>query len=306
MPDKDTPAAPAPDANQLDAAAPVPSADPPSSPGDAATPPGGDDVAKGYWPEDWRERKANGDEKVLRKLQRYASPEAALDALFNAQAKISSGALKSALKPDATPEELAAWREDNGVPADPSGYQISLADGRVIGDADKPLVDEFLSRLHTKNAPPELVNETLSWYYEKQEALRLAEEQRDQEAWVSARDELRDEFGADYGRNVAAAKELIPEDIRDTLLLARTPDGTRVGADPHVVRWLVGMARELNPIGTVVPGAGRNAMQALETEISNLKAMMGDRASEYWKGPKATANQARYKELIVARDKAGR
>ena len=29
---------------------------------------------------------------------------------------------------------------------------------------------------------------------------------------------------------------------------------------------------------------------------------MGDRHSEYWKGPKANAMQAEYRELVAARD----
>ena len=33
----------------------------------------------------------------------------------------------------------------------------------------------------------------------------------------------------------------------------RTADGYRVGDDPHVLRWLAGLAREMNPAATLLP-----------------------------------------------------
>src|SRR3990172_7165987 len=62
-----------------------------------ATPPGD-------CPADGRQQYAGDDPKKLSRLERYASPKAALDALFAAQQRISSGELKAALSPDATPE----------------------------------------------------------------------------------------------------------------------------------------------------------------------------------------------------------
>jgi hypothetical protein len=38
-------------------------------------------------------------------------------------------------------------------------------------------------------------------------------------------------------------------------------------------------------------------------ELDGLRKMMGDQNSEYWKGPKAEANQKRYRELIDADQK---
>ena len=57
---------------------------------------------------------------------------------------------------------------------------------------------------------------------------------------------------------------------------------------------------QINPIATVVPGSGTNAVQAVENELADLRKMMGDHSSEYWKGPMAAKHQARYKELVGA------
>lgn len=258
----------------------------------------------GDWPADWRQKYAGDDPKILKRLERYASPKAALDALFAAQTKISSGELKTALKPNASPEEVAQWREANGIPPAPTGYEISLPSGRVVGEEDKPFVDEFLSAAHEVNMHPTQVNKALDWYLGKQEQVMAEQAALDEESRMLARDELRAEYGPDYVRNTQAALELVPEHIRDDFLVARGPDGVMLGNNPEVIRWLAQTARELNPMAAVVPGSGTNAVQALESELANLKTMMGDRQSEYWKGPKSAALQARYRELIGARQKA--
>lgn len=260
----------------------------------------------GAWPEDWREKYAGEDEKKLKQLARYASPQAALDALFAAQAKIRSGDLKSTLKPDATPEELAAWRTENGIPESPDKYELKLADGLVVGETDKPIVDEFLKEAHEANMHPEQVNKALSWYLDKQAQAQEAQQEFDASTKDECDNALREEYGTEYRRNLQIANDLLsgaPEGVKDRLLGGRMADGTPIGNDPAVIRWLVGMAREINPVATVVPGSGANAMQAVESELATLREKMGDHNSDYWKGPSAQRNQARYRELISATNK---
>lgn len=262
-----------------------------------------DTEPKGDWPENWRDLYANGDEKVLKQLGRYASPKAALDALFAAQQKIRSGELKNALKPDASPEEIAAWRADNGIPESPDKYELNLPGGLIVGETDKPVVDNFLKQAHEANMHPDQVNKVLGWYMDQQEQAQAQIAERDEQVRRECEDTLRQEFGAEYRRNLAVANELLsgaPEGVKDALLSARAADGTPLGNDPNLIRWLVGLSREINPIGTVVPGSGGNAVQAVQSELDSLKQMMGDHNSEYWKGPKAEKNQARYRELLTA------
>lgn len=258
------------------------------------------------WPEDWREKYASGDEKKLKKLERYGSPQAALDALFNAQARISSGELKAPLAADATPEEKAAWREENGIPAEPSGYKLDLSDGLIIGEADKPFVDEFLAVAHEGNFKQEEVTKALDWFFKKQEAMVAQRAEQDANARVAAFEQLREEFGPNYKQEVKiamAALDNAPPEVKDSFLTGRLADGSLIGDNPAIIRWLNTLSRELNPIGTVVPGSGTNAVQAVEAERENLRKMMGDRKSEYWKGPNAEKNQARYRELTSALSK---
>lgn len=267
------------------------------------------DEVKGTWPEDWREKyveQHGGDPKLLKRLQRYASPQAALDAMFAAQGKISSGQIGTPLKADATPEEKAEWREVNGIPENASDYKVTLPNGLVFAERDKPIVDAFLERAHENNYTPLQVNDALSFYADQQMKAEQQLMANDIGSQQACEDILREEFGPEYRRNLIAVDEMlsgVPGSVKDQILLARTEDGVALGNDPAVVRWLVGLARELNPIGTVVPGSGTNAVQALETEMNALRAEMGDHKSPYWKGPEAEKKQARYRELVAAKQK---
>lgn len=279
------------------AAVPAPA---PTEPAASAEP-----VAESVWPEDWRQ-KYSQDPAVQKRLERYASPKAALDALFAAQTRISKGDLLPTLKENATPEELADYRTAHGIPDTPEGYDLTLSNGLIIGEADKPLVDEFLKTAHAENMHPSQVQKTLGWYMDKQEQARVAQEARDAESRIGCLDTLREEFGPNYQKEVKIAFDVLnaaPPDVKDRFLGGRLADGTMIGNDPAVIRWLNSLSRELNPVGTLVPGSGTNAVQAVEAELAGLRKMMGDNKSEYWKGPTAAKNQARYRELTAALQK---
>lgn len=265
-----------------------------------------DSGAATSWPENWRDTYAKGDEKKLKRLQRYGSPAAALDALFNAQQKIAQG-VREPLAADATPEEVAAWRQENGVPAEPSGYK--MPDGLVLSENDKPLVDEFLKVAHDRNWKDEDVQAAVGWFMERHAAQADAMSARDAENRMKADEALRAEFGPQYKQEAKLAFQLLaqaPEGLGDAIMGGRLADGRLIGDSPEVIRWLNTLSRELNPVATVVPGSGTNAMQALETELAGIQKMMGDRNSDYWKGPKSAGLQKRAMELINAQQKQGR
>jgi hypothetical protein len=260
------------------------------------------------WGDDWRTNYAGDDEKLQKRLERYASPKAALDALVAAQNKISSGELKSALPADASDEEKANWRTENGIPESASDYEVSLPDGFVVGEADQPIVDSFLEAAHGSNLHPSQVNDALAWYFNHQETQAAELEAQDSQARQAGEDALHAEWGTDYRKNLQMANNLLesaPEGLKDQIMGARLADGTPLGNNPEALNWLVDMSRQINPMATVVPGSGTNAVQAVESELADIKSLMGDRTSEYWKGPKAETMQARYRELTSALQKAG-
>lgn len=266
------------------------------------------------WQPGWREHMAGGDAKVLQRLNRFADPGALLKSYLELDRRMSAGELKSTLKDGATPEELKAWRTENGIPDKPDGYQPP--EGLVLGDEDKAIVAEFAATAHAMNFRPEQYQGALTWYYEAKDKAEAAQADADAKLAKETQDALRGEWpGAEYRANMNALHSLLDtapqvtlEDgskvqLKDLILGARLPNGQPIGSSPEALRWFAQLSREVNPAATVVLPTGANTMQAIDDEIIELKKLMGNKSSEYWKGPKAEKNQQRYRELLDAQAK---
>ena len=259
-------------------------------------------------PTDWATRRtayAKGDEKLEKRLARYSSEEAVIDALLAAQNKIASGELKAPLPKDATPEQLKEWREANGIPESPEKYDTTLPDGLVIGEVDKPIVDEYLKEAHALNQTPEQVKSTLSWYFKMQEKQVAEMRAADEDARVKAVATMKEEWGPEFALNKNLVDGLLasaPESIKDQILGARAPDGVPLGFKPDALRWFANLARQTNPTATIVPINGMSQIDTVESEIKKIDAIRNNKDTEnqYWKDEKM---QARYRELLDARDK---
>ena len=343
MPNDPTPQTPTPTSAPPPAPPPVvdppasdPSAAPPPAPGPApagdppktlADGPVADDKAAGPtdFPADWRTRMAGGDDKALKILERFASPKAMADALVDVRTKISKGELKAPAKPlgaDATPEQVAEWRQANDIPETPDKYDVTLDNGVVLGEADKPKLASFQKRMHDANVPQSNFKAALGWWQEQQ--LADAEQQTLADATYrkGAEDNLREQWGPEYRVNVTLYKEALaslPEGMGETLNTARDAEGRLLGANPAFVSWLVNQRREENPLATVMAGSGVNGAQVMESEMAAIRAQMSDLNSPYNKGPKIkkvdpstgyereeTALAWRYAELLAAEERMGK
>ena len=123
---------------------------------------------------------------------------------------------------------------------------------------------------------------------------------------LKAEDELRAEWGAELRPNLNAVKNLLagmPEAVVENLLSGRLADGSKIGDPPGIVKWLAGISRDLNPAATLVPAGSGNAGNSVNDEIASIEKLMGDRASDYWRGPKSSDIQQRYRDLVEARDR---
>lgn len=251
------------------------------------------------WGEKWREEYAGTDEKLLKRLQRYTTPKAVIDTMIEAQNKISDGSYKK-LPANATAEQLAEYRKANGIPETADKYLERLPDGLVIGDEDKPFIEKFAKAFHEKNADPAVVHAAIKTYYDvvdEQEGLR---QQVNAAAKTATEDALRAEWGPDYRPNTNLINAFIgsmPKDLQDELFQSSKPDGTQIMNNPEMLKWLAQQARELNYTGAVLPN-GEASAKSLESELTQIKSLMGDRSSKYWKGPESAGLQARYRELV--------
>ena len=197
------------------------------------------------WPSDWREKYAGGDEKKLKVLSRYASPEAVFDAQLATWQRFSAGELKSALPKDATPEQVTAWRAENGIPESPDKYDLALDNGLTIGENDKPIIDGFLAKAHDANYTPAQAKQAVQWYFEHmQEAqAKIAEDTKRVEQQTE--DALRAEWGQDFRPNMNAINGLLDSFVPagDEELRTRILNGAKQNA--NFAKMLAGMALQV-------------------------------------------------------------
>ena len=264
---------------------------------------GGKGSEGGYWPDDWRARASNGDAKIATRLARYDSPEAVTKALIAAQNRISSGELKSVLSKDAKPEEITAWRAENGIPETPDKYDLTLGDGLVVGKDDLPRVTKFLEAAHGTNQTPDQVKASLRAYYALHEADTQARHDTDKREQEDATDALRAEWGPEYRRNLNLINGLMDTvgsaDMKQQFLNGRLASGVAVGNSPEALKMLLALALVNNPTGTVVPAGGGNQADTVDDEITKIEKVMRTNRADYNKDEKM---QARYRDLLTFRE----
>lgn len=250
------------------------------------------------FPEDWRNKLAGDDAKELKRLERFGSPNDVYKAYRALEAKLSAGKIKTDLPKDATPEQLTEWRKDNGIPDTFEGYDSELKD-IVIGENDKPLVNEFLRKMHEQNASPAAVKGALSAYYNLVEQQAIDRQIADEDFKAASLGELQTEWGADFRKNVNMVSNLLasaPEGLAARIEAARTPEGHIIGDDPAIMKWLNQLARDVNPAAAVVPNAGSNAVVAMAEEKALIEAKMGTAAY-------TQRDRERHMEIVAAEQK---
>lgn len=270
----------------------------------------GDPAKPQDWPEDWRDKLAAGDEKLKGRLDRFKSPQDILKSYTALEAKLSSGKVKEDLPDDATEEQVAEYRKANGIPETPDGYLEALPDGLVIGDEDKDMVAAFAESAHKMNADPKFVASAINWYQETKEQQIAAQAEADRDFAAKAADTLRAEWGSEFRANLQAAKNFVeaaPVDddgtpLKDLLFNARLGDGTPLGNNPAVLKWLAQMANDANPAGFVSPAQGGNQAQSVSDEIASIEKTMREKPNEYWKDK---SMQDRLQKLYDAQERLG-
>lgn len=288
------------------ASADVPHSEPPANSGGNPNPLNTPDkeppVVPQKFPDNWRDQLAGDDAKYRKQLERYASPEALAKAHRELQAKLSSGEFKTAkLSDNPTEDELANWRKENNIPEKAESYLEGLPSGIVFDDADKERVNSFLSEMHGKNVPKETVQAAIEWNQRQIELEMEARHERNVTAQQSTEDALRQEWGQEYRRNINLINgmlEGLPADSKELFLSAQTADGVSIFNNPGVAKFFADLARQVNPVGTVVPGA--TSASAIDDELSKIEKVMREDRSAY---NKDTDMQARYLQLLEAKER---
>ena len=300
------------------------SVDPPkeSAKKSAATPEKGEkakDDPPPYWPDDWRQKAAEhysaGDkalyDKELKRLERISDPAGMYGMYRELEAKFSEGGLTKIPASDAPDEEKAAFWRQLGVPEKAEEYfdGLELADGAILGDVDKPVAEDFATAMHAAGAPKGVMTAALNWYFANQEKQAAELDDRDDKSYDETRKGIREEFGHSTDRYINALPALFseqpgggdpsnPKSLMSRLLGGRMSDGTLVGNDRDMLRFLISVNRNINPNATEVD-AGDEGGKSMDARIAEIRKMMRTERSAY---NKDTEVQAEYRRLIERRD----
>lgn len=236
---------------------------------------------------------------MLGRLQRYGSPEAALQALIAAQNRISSGELKPVLGKDATPEQLTEWRTAHGIPETPDKYD--LGKDVKIAEADKPMFDVMMKAMHGENATPQHVAAVVKTWYSLTQQAKEAQAEADKAVATASEDALRTEWGPEFRKHTNLIHGLLDgagsQGLKENVMGGRLADGTPIASSPAMLRMLLGLALVQNPTGVVVPGGGGENGETIKTEIDKLQKIPANK--------KTDAQSTRERDLIGAALKAG-
>jgi len=272
------------------------------------------------FPESWREDLAGSDKAFRKTLDRFDSPVALAKAYKELTARLSSGDLKATKPPpeNATPEQIALWRAEQGLPQNATAYvdELQLGDGTVTGEAEKALLASFAHEALKGRWTADQYNQAVRWYFDVQDRLNAQRDQSDAAFKHEASAALMREWGHDYATNRNAIAQFFdrsfPEDFREALLTARLPDGRVLANHPTFNKAIFELAKSLNPSGAMLPNASAGGLSGAEGRIAEIegKYMRAPHGSDlwksYWTGDSGARMQQEYRGLLAARGQARR
>jgi hypothetical protein len=176
------------------------------------------------------------------------------------------------------------------------GYFNDLPPDLTISEHDSPGFNSFANAMHGIEAPREFVHEAIKWHNQQAAKTQVALEQIDAESLTQTRAVLGEKWGGEYDVNVSILRNYmrsLPPKVVEGIEYARLSDGTALLNSPEALEWLVSLARK--------PQVSDKYMSASE-EKSSLEKLMRDRSSEYWRGDRSTALQARFRDLVSGGD----
>jgi hypothetical protein len=278
-------------------------------------------AVQGKWPDNWRDEFAEalkpGDTKFRERLNRFAAPTDVGKSWLELDGKVSAGELKAPAKPlaaDAKPEEVAAWRKDQGLPEKPEAMvaALKLPGGLVPGEADKPLLEAFAKDAFAANMDQATFDRVTGWYFNQQAEIVQQRQQADARFEREALVTLAQEWGpTKFEQNrgaVANLVNLLPENVRDALMTARLPNGNIAGNDPAVNNALLMLSNMINPASTLLPNIAGGGLSGVESRIAEIetKHMRAPQGTpewqQYWTGDAGAKMQGEYRELLSARE----
>lgn len=279
------------------AATMTPPAEPPATPAE----PKALDIA------DLRTALAGDNETLSKQLGRYKTMDAMREGLENTMKAARQKSEPLTLPPDATDEQVEAYRKAIALPEKAEEYPVDFREGYEVSDGDKAALDTFKEAMHGKAGDPRTAALAMEWY---QDAVVQAQQDKDAAAAEKAKgtqETLRGEYGSEYEANIEAAtgfmRSQLGEDGFAEVLETRFEDGTRLQDNPAFVKMMVSLAGDYYGGTGIVTGDVETASKTIEEKLAEFTEMRLNKPDEYFsdKVQQQVAELHAQKERLAAR-----
>ena len=250
----------------------------------------------------WRDPFVGGDKNYGKRMEKFTTQEDYGRSYREMETRISAGDVLKTLPENATDEDVKAYRKQQGAPEEVAGYFDGMPDGLVIGEDDRPIVEDFLAKvIHKHHLPPAAGHDAMAWYNDFQEQQEAAIAEQDKKHSDDFDSVLRDEWGTEFRTNMNYSKNLLtdlPSELQEEFMGARMSDNRMLSNDPAIRRWMTNLARRIWPSPTLVPSNAGDMGKTIDARLAEIKSKMG--TPEYTKDE---VMQAEYRDLLEAKDK---
>jgi hypothetical protein len=206
--------------------------------------------------------------------------------------------MSSGLPDDPSDEQLANFREANGIPVD-GKYDLS-GSARELSEMDIEMVGPVAEIAHKHNISQDALVELMDgWMGETDkvvEQMRTQDNLDGQEFHRIA----KDAWGADYTTNlnrITNQLNMLPESVRESFKTARMPDGRGIMHSPEVMSWLVGIDRTLTPLDPM-KGGTESTLSDARSIIAKAKERMRDDRDNWYKDQDAQREFQQAQDMI--------
>lgn len=250
-----------------------------------------------------RETLAGGDDKLLKQLERYKSTDAISKAFKEARQAAQQGRKPLRLADKANDEEVKAFREAVGIPAEPEAYPVAFRDDYKATEADTAILGEFKEAMHARNVDPVAAKAALDWY---QDFATVQQQELDGTMARVAKEtqnSLRNEWGGEYDGNLGAVRELMTsqlgEDGFNRMMGVRMMDGSRLQDDPGFVKMMAQIATDYYGSNAIFNGDIETTAKTVDERIAELMKMRTEDPDKYF----SDDVQEKVTKLYAQRDK---
>ena len=245
------------------------------------------------WPSDWREQfvKDIADEtereKALNQMKRFQSPSEVSKAMLTIRQRLSTGEYQRAMPDPSDEAAVKEWRAEQGLPEDPTGYELPLAMGEDISsfnDAQKAAYEGWQKVFHENNVKPEIAKSLVEYANDLVEAQAEAMADHDAQMKEQFEDTLRADWSSDYRTNLkmndAYLMNALGEDLAMAWGNARMPDGTALKHHPGIAKMINEMARA-SGLTSTFEGGEITGGQGLLDKKAEIEKLMSTDLAEY-------------------------